>query len=129
MSGVCPRAFDDNVIIPVIKDIKRSVNDPSNYCLINIFPIIAKVFESYLNSKLEKYFNFHDNQFDFVKNGGYNKAVFTVKSCFEYFTNRGSNIYFTCLDAVKAFDRVNHNFLLSCMIKIGFFNLLIFFCD
>ena len=39
-----------------------------------------------MNSKLEKYFNFHDNQFGFVKNGGCNKTIFTVRSCFEDFT-------------------------------------------
>ena len=70
ISRVCPGAFGDNVVIPVIKDVKESVNDPSNYHPVKIIPIIAKVFESCINSKLEKYFNFLDNQFDFVKNGG-----------------------------------------------------------
>ena len=68
-----------------------------------------------MNSKLEKYLNFHNKQFGFVQNVGCNKAILTVRSYFEYFTNRGSDVYFTCLDAVMTFDFVNHNFLLSCM--------------
>ena len=51
MSGVYPTAFGDNVIIPVIKDMKKSVNDPSKYHPKNIIPIIAKVFESCMNSQ------------------------------------------------------------------------------
>ena len=53
MLGECPRAFGDNAIIPVIKVVKKSVNDSSNYLLINIIPIIAKVFESCMNSNLK----------------------------------------------------------------------------
>ena len=66
-SGEFPKAFGDNVIIPAMKDVKKSVNDPSIYRPTNIIPIIEKVFESCKNSKLEKYFNFHDNRFGFVK--------------------------------------------------------------
>ena len=67
---------------------KVSVNNPINSCRLNIIPIIAKVFESFMNSKLEKYFNIHDNQFSFLKIVVVDKAIFTVRSCFEYFTNR-----------------------------------------
>ena len=44
MAGVAPRAFDDNVISLVIglKELKKSANDPNNYRLIDIVPIVAK---------------------------------------------------------------------------------------
>ena len=70
-----------------------------------------------MNFILEQYFNFHNNQFDFVKNGDCNKAIFTIGSCFGYFTNRGNNVYFTCLDAVKAFVRLNHHFFIIIYVR------------
>ena len=60
------------------------------------------------------------------------KMVVVIKQFLqlEYFTNRGGNVYFTCLDAVKAFDRVNHYFLLSGMLIIGFpVQFVHIFCD
>ena len=117
--GVCPRAFGYSLIIPVLKNVKKSVDDPNNYWPINIIPILAKIFECCLNSLLDKYLSVHNNQFGFVKGGGCNKAIYAVRSCFEYFNDRGSDVYFACLDAVKAIDRVNHYFLLSSMIEKG----------
>ena len=82
MSGVSPKAFGDNVIKSV-KDVKQPVNDLSNYRPIKIIPIVAKVFEFFMNSILDTFFNFHKNQFGFVKNVGCNKVIFIVRSCFE----------------------------------------------
>jgi thymidine kinase len=62
---------------------------------------------------------YHDNQFGFVKNEGYPKAVFTFRSCVNYFTERGSNVHCVMLDSVKAFDRVNQYYLLSCLLERG----------
>ena len=46
--------------------------------------------------------------------------MYAETSCFDYFIEIDSDVFFASLDAVKAFDRVNHYFLLSCMIEKGF---------
>ena len=64
-----------------------------------------------------------------VVNGGTNKAIFVVQSTVDNFNDRGSDVYVCALDAEKAFDHVNHYFLVYCMllkgIPINVINLLI----
>ena len=79
---------------------------------------MAKIFESVLVSYIDKYVTPLKNQFGFVKNGGCNKAVFSFYSV-KYFRNKNSNVYFCSLDATKAFDRINHFNLLSCLCDLG----------
>ena len=52
--GIVPERFGHSVITPVIKIYKKSFNDSSNYRLVNIVPIVAKVFESVLVSYIDK---------------------------------------------------------------------------
>ena len=37
----------------------------------------------------------------------------------KYFRNEHSNVYFCSLDAIKAFDRINHFYFLSCLCDHG----------
>ena len=105
----------------LIKSYNKSFDDSSNYRPINIVPIVAKVFESILGlvSYIDKYVTPHKNQFGFVKNGDCNKAIFFLYSTVKYFRNKYSNLYFCSLDATKAFDRINHFYLLSCLCDHG----------
>ena len=101
--GIVPERFGHNVITPVIESYNKSFDNASNYWPVNIVPIVAKFFESVLDSYINKCVTPHKNQFGFVKNGGCNKAVFSIYSS-EYFRNKHSNVYFCSLDATKAFD-------------------------
>ena len=49
-------------------------NDQTNYRLISIEPICAKLFEQCLVPVLEPFLCFHSNQFGFVLGSGCNKA-------------------------------------------------------
>ena len=118
--GTCPVELGLSVIIPILKDANKSSADSSNYRPINLIPVVSKMFEACMHVLLESHFVFDDNQFDFVKEGGCSKAIYAVTSFFDYFIERGSDVFYASLDAVKAFDRVNHCFLLSCMIEKGF---------
>ena len=62
-----PERFGHSVITPVIKSYNKSFNDYSISGLIHIFPILAKVFESFLVSYIDKYDTPHKNQFGFIK--------------------------------------------------------------
>ena len=66
---------------------------------------------------IEPYFNFHENQFDFVENGGCNKALFTFRNVVNYFIERGSKVFCCSLDIAKAFDQIDHDALLKTVIK------------
>jgi hypothetical protein len=118
--GVTPHRFGHSVIIPIVKDASKPLIDANNYRPISIIPIVAKVFESCLSSLLEDKFQFHPNQFGFVSQGGCSKALFSFKSCVDYFIEGKSNVFFASLDATKAFDRLNHFCIFSCLIEIGF---------
>ena len=78
-------------------------------------PIISKVFEKYIGYVLEPYFVFHDNQFEFVSNGGCGRALFAFKNVVDYFTDRNSKVFCCSLDISKAFDGINHFALLRSM--------------
>ena len=118
--SVTPTRFNHNVILPTVKETSRSVNDPCNYHPISITPICAKISEACIEPVLGRNFVFHQNQLGFVSKWSSNKALFTVKSTIEYFSERNRNVFFALLDAVKAFDRVNHYYIISCMLKRGF---------
>ena len=60
---------------------------------------------------LEKFGDFltsHDLQFGFKKGLGCQDAIFDVQQVTSCFTKHGSTVYFSALDASKAFDRVTH---------------------
>ena len=118
--GIVPSGFGYSVIIPIIKCSTKSLMDLNNYRPISIIPIVSKIFESCIACKFADLFGTHQNQFGFVKEGGCNKALFTFNSVVRYFNTRGSNVYCCSLDATKAFDRLNHFYLFSCMIDKGF---------
>ena len=101
-----PVEFGHSVIIPILKDAKKSSADTNNHRSINIIPVVFKISEACMNVLLESHFVFDDNQFGFVKEGGCRKAIYAVTSCFDYFIERGSDYFLASLDAVKAFDRL-----------------------
>jgi hypothetical protein len=117
--GKVPDGFGSSILLPTVKDKCKRLDDVTNYRPISILPIVAKVFERCVEKYFERYFAFHPNQFGFVVNGGCNKALFAFNRTVDYFNSNGSNVYICCLDACKAFDRVNHFALLACMLRRG----------
>ena len=118
-SGCVPINFGCSIITPVVKNASLSLCDVSNYRPVSIISIIAKTFELLIDYRFGASFNSHVNQFGFVKDGGCNKAVFAMTSVADYFRDRRSNVYIAALDATKAFDRVNHFSLMSCLLERG----------
>jgi hypothetical protein len=117
--GRVPDGFGSSILLPTVKDKCKGLDNVTNYRPISILPIVAKVFERCVEKYFERFFVFHPNQFGFVANGGCNKALFAFNRTVDYFNSNGSNVYICCLDACKAFDRVNHFALLSCMLRRG----------
>ena len=69
-------------------------------------------------------------QFGHKKRHSTSLAIFALKECVDYFTNRGSNVFAAFLDCSKGFEKVNHSGLFMKLMKRGiplcFLNLLIY---
>ena len=53
------------------------------------------------------------------KHSGCTHALFTVDETVKYFTKKGSKVYFSFLDASKAFDKVPHNGIFKKLLDRG----------
>ena len=115
------------MIHPIIKSNIKSIHDSSNYRLISIMLIIAKIFEACVAKIIDNKLVFHENQFGFSRNGGCGRALFAFRNIIEYFRQKNSSVYICSLDLSKAFDKINHVALLekmhekgisSCLIKV-----------
>ena len=115
-----PHNFCRSVILPVVNDASKSLNDLSSYRPVSIIYNIAKIFESLVSLKFGHLFTSHVNQFDFSTSGGCSKVNFTFNSTVQYFREKNSNVYFCALDISKAFDRLTHYSIIHCLIKRGF---------
>ena len=117
--GYVPYSFCHSVTVPVVKD-KIGNND----CFdsdrpIFLVTIFSKVFELCLIQRLKLLFNVGELQFDFVSGMNCQKAIFSLETVSNYFTERGISVLMAALDASKVFDRINCFALLNKFIQIG----------
>jgi len=101
--------FGHSIIVPLVKDRSDDISKLTNYRGISLSSVISKVFEYCLIDKCGNYWYSYDLQFGLKKHTGCANATYTVQQVSNYYTERGSTVYMTALDASKAFDRVNHN--------------------
>ena len=114
-----PDSFTHGMIIPIVKDKRGDMTSVQNYRPITLSSTISKLFEYYLLDRYSTYMPSDNLQFSFKHNIGCPNAIFLLRRVIEHFNDKESNIYIASLDAVKAFDRVNHYTLFSTLIKHG----------
>jgi hypothetical protein len=115
--GYVPSDFGRGIIIiPIVRDKCGNVCDADNYRGITVSPIITSIFESCILCKYKHLLTDDELQFRFKKHIGCGPAVFCLQQLVNYFSRRRSCVYITSVDAIKAFDRVDHYVLFS---KIG----------
>ena len=90
--GMVPSDFLMGTISPVVKNSTGNINSPDNYRGITHCSVISHMFENALRLKFGHFLNSHDLQFGFKPEHSTNHAVFTLKSCLDYFTKRDSNV-------------------------------------
>ena len=95
-------------IVPIIKCKTGNTADKNNYRPIALVTACFKVFKLCLLEITEKYLDRHDHQFGFKKQHSTDMCIFTLKSVIKYYNKESTPVYSCCLDASKAFDRVNH---------------------
>ena len=103
-----PNQFKRGTIIPIVKDHHGDLGDRNNYRGITIASIMSKIFEHALRIVFGTYLSTSPNQFGFKKESSTSHALFCLKQSINYYTERGSDVYSSFLDASKAFDRLVH---------------------
>ena len=99
----------ESVIVPVIKNKNKRINDKGNYrpiglCLSNV---CSKIVEMALARRLSDSLHSSHNHFGFKLDHGTELCVFTFKELLRFYVEHGSAMHVVVLDASKAFDRVN----------------------
>ena len=106
--GFVPSNFLKGTISPTVKNSSGNLNSADNYRGITLCSVVSHLFENALRLKFGKYLISDELQFGFKPNHSTCHAVFTLKSCINYYTQRNSNVYVAFLDFSKAFDTISH---------------------
>ena len=101
--GFIPRSMMESVIVPVIKNKNKRINDKDNYRPICLSNICSKIVEMALAWRLSDSLHSSHNQFGFKLDHGTELCVFTFKELLRFYVEHAS----------KAFDRVNRCKLLT----------------
>ena len=115
MSGFYPSAWALGYISPIYKS--GNPLDPSNYRGITITSCVAKVFNSVLNNRLEKFLSdnniIHEAQIGFKKNSRASDHLFILRTLTEKIVRQENKPLYACfVDFQKAFDSLPHQALL-----------------
>ncbi len=113
--GKFPNQLKVAYVIPIHKAESKLI--PSNYRPISILPVISKIFEQLLHSRLiyylEKFEFFNDHQFGFQKGRSTEQAIVDICSKINNALDQKERPCSIFLDFAKAFDTVNHDILLK----------------
>ena len=107
--GFVPSQFVLGTITPIVKDSSGDINSVNNYRGITLCGVISHLFENALRLKFGHFLVSDELQFGFKPKHSTSHAVYTLKSCINYFTKRNSNVYVAFLDYSKAFDTISHS--------------------
>ena len=108
LTGKLPSTLMHIVIIPLLKCKSKDPADVNNYRLIAIATALFKVLEQVLLLRLARYLGTADSQFGFKQQHGTEMTIFAINQIVDFYRNRVTPVYMCFLDAIKAFDRVNH---------------------
>ena len=114
-----PLQFQMGTIVPIVKDRQGNLGDLNNYRGITIAPIISKIFEHVLRIVFSEYLSTSNYQFGFKRKSSISHAIFCLKETINYYTEKGSNVFCSFLDASKAFDRLVHAGLFMKLLQRG----------
>ena len=106
-----------SMIIPRAKDAKGDLSDCDNYRPIAITTIISKIFEHVILARCMDKLQTSENQFGFKKGHSTDQSIFLMKQVIDYYLNNSSPVYLCFMDLSKAFDRVHHDLLWTCLEK------------
>lgn len=106
-----PDKMLQTLVVPIVKNKTADLSDTKNYRPISLATVVSKVFDSVLNTQLNRYVKIHDNQFGFRRGLSTEMAVLCVKHSVSYYTKRSTPVVACFLDLSKAFDLVSYDLL------------------
>ena len=125
-----PYEFLNGVVSPLVKDSEGNHSDPNNYRGLTLGVVLSQLFENVILSKIGHLLTTDSLQFGYKKKHSCAHAIFALRTCIDYFTERGSTVYTAFLDCSKGFDKVNHDGifikLMQRKIPLCFLNILIY---
>jgi len=94
LHGYVPDEFGRDIIVPLLKDRHGDTGKLDNYRGITISSVISKVFEVCVCNKFGELLISHVLQFRYKKNISCQNALFTMQQTVDYFTQRGSTVFY-----------------------------------
>ena len=117
--GVLPESMLSVVLVPVLKDKAGKITSKDNYRPIALASVVSKIVEIILYNRIIMYIDTRPNQFGFKKKHGTDMGIYVLKEFIDYYRAFSGSVFVCCLDASKAFDRVNHKILFGKLIRRG----------
>ena len=96
------------MIIPLVKCKNSSLSDVNNYRAIAISTAMSKIFECVIADQIHSSAESEKYQFGFKAKHSTAMCTSVFKQTVDYYRNRGSHVFASFVDFVKAFDYVNH---------------------
>ena len=123
--GFIPNELMNTMIIPLVKDKKGDVTSKDNYRPIAVTNVSSKIFEVLLLHKYREFLSSTDYQFGFKAGHSTDMCCYVLKEVIDYYTSSSSPVYLCFMDASKAFDKVNHFYLFTKLLKRGLPNIIV----
>ena len=106
--GYIPHSCLNTTIVPICKNKNGNMSDTSNYRPVAVATVVSKLLEHFILTSISRFLGTTDNQFDFKAGHSTDQCTFLLKQTASYFVTHGSSVHAVFLDALKAFDRVQH---------------------
>jgi hypothetical protein len=119
-SGMFPKEWSKGTIIPIFK--KGSNNDPNNYRGITLNNVLAKLFSSIINNRLNKWAEGHNvytkGQFGFRQGHSTIDAIFVLNTLINKVIQQ-NKLFVAFVDFTKAFDLLERSILWQKLLNTG----------
>lgn len=105
--STAPQTMLTSTLIPIPKNLKKSLSDSNNFRSIALSSLISKILDNIILLKHSATLNSSNLQFGFKRHHSTTQCTFALQEIVQHYTQRGSTVPITLLDASRAFDRVN----------------------
>ena len=114
--GVIPGICLTSVIIPIVKDKNKDLQDVNNYRPIAVASTVSKLFERFILHQINPFFETAHHQFGLNEKHSSEMSVFLPKQTVNSYVEHNTCVFSVFLDSTKAFDQVNHHKLFKKLI-------------